>query len=278
MTIIKQFPSTQWNPLNPFDPWANPLVPTAAPQPTVQKTIITQSFVQPVSKSEFKPKRAGMKGAICYLIVDESGSMQPQRNDTIGGINAFIEAQKKDKDGMILSIVTFDGNSVRTPVDKVEISKVEKFDNYRPNAMTNLLDAIGQTMHKINDDIKRFVKSERPAVFVQIITDGGENSSRSYKRDEIKHMIEKSQGKDWVFTYIGANVDAFGEASSLGLSGAAAANYSVHNTMDAFQTISASMSNLKGLRSAGVGVAEMNATNAYYSEEDRKKLMETEAK
>jgi hypothetical protein len=63
-------------------------------------------------------------------------------------------------------------------------------------------------------------ENKRPGyVMVIIATDGEENSSKEFKKAEIKKMIEHQQSKyDWRFTYIGANQDAFTEARSIGIS------------------------------------------------------------
>ena len=46
------------------------------------------------------------------FVIDESGSMGSSRNDVIGGFNAFIDDQKKEKEGDVnVSLYTF--SSVR---------------------------------------------------------------------------------------------------------------------------------------------------------------------
>jgi hypothetical protein len=58
------------------------------------------------------------------------------------------------------------------------------------------------------------------------MTDGEENASHEFRRDQIKQLVEKREREDrWVFSFLGANVDAFAEAGSLGMSAAAASPY-----------------------------------------------------
>ena len=56
-----------------------------------------------------------------------------------------------------------------------------------------------------------------------------ENASCEYSYDKIKKMIDKQQKKDgWEFMFIGANIDAYGEAGRLGIKKSRTANY-VHD-------------------------------------------------
>ena len=47
-----------------------------------------------------------------------------------------------------------------------------------------------------------------------ITSDGYENASREFKRDQIKNLIESS---GWEFVFIGADIDAYSEASDIGI-------------------------------------------------------------
>ena len=51
-----------------------------------------------------------------------------------------------------------------------------------------------------------------------IITDGLENASCNYTRREVKLMVERQRDKyGWEFIFMGANIDAVGEAASMGI-------------------------------------------------------------
>lgn len=246
-------------------------LPNAFPgNPSIFQHITTTVVTSPIAPAEkFKAKKAGTKGFRCFLIVDESGSMGPLTKDTIGGVNAYIEAQKKDNDGTRITIVKFNGSKVSVPVSDMPVSEMGKFTDYSPAGGTNLLDAIGDTMQEINKMLSKTKKAERPSVFIQIITDGEENASRRYKRDAIKEMIGSATGADWVVTYVGANVDAFTEASSLGISASAATSYNSQNTAQTYDAIASSTSRLKGFRSMGTSVSELNTMDAYYDASEK---------
>ena len=162
------------------------------------------------------------------FILDKSGSMSGLESDTIGGYNSFLERQKKVEGEALVSTVLFsDYNKVIH--DRVELSKVEPLNDkqYTTDGCTALLDAIGGAIHHIGNVHKYARDEDRPekTIFV-ITTDGQENSSREYSYEKIKKMIEKQQEKyGWEFIFLGANIDAIGEAGKLGIASNRAVRY-----------------------------------------------------
>ena len=150
------------------------------------------------------------------FILDRSGSMGGLESDTIGGYNSFIES-KKDLDAK-LTTVLFD-DKIEILHDRVDIKEVKKLTNkdYYVRGCTALMDAIGITINKISKESK-----DRKVIFV-ITTDGLENASREYSKSKIKKMIKSK--KDWEFLYLGANIDSYGEASSIGIRKDRTSNY-----------------------------------------------------
>ena len=98
------------------------------------------------------------------------------------------------------------------------ISNVRNMDykTYYTRGCTALLDAIGKTIS--------YMDSENPSKVVFIITtDGLENASIEYNKGQIKEMIEGH--KNWEFIYLGANIDSYKEASSIGISKSRTSNF-----------------------------------------------------
>ena len=194
-----------------------------------------------------------MKSIIC-LILDRSGSMQGRENDVIGGVNSFLDEQKKLPDPASIAFVRFDTDATERfrPMQALaECHPLTKAD-YQPRGGTPLLDAIGKTITDLDEDWKR----EQPErAIVVIVTDGEENASREYKKAKIAEMIKARQdsGK-WAFIYLGANVDAFQEAGSMGINAANTAGY--QNTVMGTKSMYAATSNAVGMmRSSGVTAA-----------------------
>lgn len=153
------------------------------------------------------------------FIVDKSGSMSGLEDDTVGGINATLDANRQGEGDVYVSVVFFDTN-VETFLDHVLIDDVAPIvrDDYRPGGMTALLDAVGVTLDAVKERVMAQKKSKRPRVIVAIITDGAENSSREYKYEDIKKRVDDLGKKGFEFLFLGANIDAIGTASNLGIS------------------------------------------------------------
>lgn len=152
------------------------------------------------------------------LIVDTSGSMGNMKSDAEGGINSFITTQQKDPRGANLLLVEF-ATDVR-PQANTDINAVLPYV-MRPQGGTALYDAIGQT-------ITQYTHVGDEKVIVVIVTDGEENRSREYSKTAVTELIKLRQDQGWEFVFLGASLDTFAEAHSLGLS-AGAIQYSDKN-------------------------------------------------
>lgn len=115
------------------------------------------------------------------FILDKSGSMYGMENDTIGGYNHYIE-DFKNKDANITTVLFNNEYEMICKRQKVsEVSKLTKKE-YFVNGCTALLDAIGNSIKFMEDE-----KAEK-VIFI-ITTDGYENASRKYNKEQIKEMI-----------------------------------------------------------------------------------------
>jgi len=155
-------------------------------------------------------------------IIDKSGSMSSLQSRTIEGYNEFLNEQKQLDGDANFSLVLFSSPGKEEIVfDSVDIQEISELttENYRPGGATALYDCIGKTIKALKKRIKNLDKDERPEkVLFVIITDGEENSSRTFGKDEVFKMINKREEKnDWSFIYLGANQDAFGEGSKMGV-------------------------------------------------------------
>ncbi len=145
-------------------------------------------------------------------ILDMSGSMYSLTSDTIGGFNSLIAEQKKSKADVDVTLILFNDKYEKV-YDKKDIKEVEKLtdDVYVANGTTALLDAIGKTITEFK------TREKKPKVMLTITTDGMENASREFNKKTIKTMLEDKQKLGWEVLFIGANIDAVGEAQSLGI-------------------------------------------------------------
>lgn len=160
-----------------------------------------------------------VKGAaVVTVLVDESGSMQSVWDATINGFNEYVTKLQTDLKGMevYFSAIKFDGRGVRklqvgAPLkNAVVLSKA----NYEPCDTTPLLDAVGKTI-EATEQVVSLHKADRIIVMIQ--TDGFENASREFTRERLKALIDAKTAQGWVFIYVGAGIDAYAEASRIGV-------------------------------------------------------------
>jgi hypothetical protein len=185
------------------------------------------------------------------VVLDRSGSMASCRDDAEGGLNTFVEEQKKHTGETLFTLVQFDtdyefvhkGKPVR------EVGPCELV----PRGATALLDAVGRAIVETGERLAAMPEPERPGLVVFVIlTDGQENSSKEYTKSKIKEMIERQQNVySWQFTFLGANQDAFSEAQSLGIYAAAAANFIPKRSKEAFLAASANVHRMRAAVGAG---------------------------
>lgn len=154
-------------------------------------------------------------------VVDRSGSMENCLDDTIGGFNHFLREQKNQEGEAEFTLTLFNSLATEVRYDGVDIEEVDELDknNYRPGGCTPLLDAVGKTLDRVRRRYTKKAKDRRPDhVVFCIVTDGKENDSTDYSKDEIREEIERVQEEyDWDVIYIGAGLDAFKEAQSIGV-------------------------------------------------------------
>lgn len=171
--------------------------------------------------------------ASIYFVLDRSGSMASCIDDTIGGFNHFVNQQKLDNPKGTMSLFLF-SNDIKNIYENKNIKDVEKltYKTYVPSGSTSLLDAIGET-------IKKADTSHKPLVV--ILTDGQENSSKSYTLLHIKDLIEMKKKGGWEFVFLGANQDAIETGGHLGIPEQSAMTFNQENVYNAFEGLSSAL-------------------------------------
>ena len=177
------------------------------------------------------------------FILDRSGSMAGLESDTIGGFNAMLEKQKKVEGEATVTTVLFD-DRYELLHDRIAIGGIRPLtgEQYYVRGCTALLDAVGRTIGKIANVQKNTSEEERAEKVIFVITtDGLENASREYSREQVRRMIEKEQEQyGWEFLFLGANMDAVSEGASLGIRAERAATYECSSAglSDNYQAVS----------------------------------------
>lgn len=162
------------------------------------------------------------------FVLDRSGSMSGLEMDTIGGFNSMLDQQREVEGEVLISTVLFDDKEILLHDRKnlKDIKNLTKKDYY-VGGCTALLDALGNSIKRINELQKAMPEDERPAKTMFVITtDGMENASRTYNYSKIKKMVEKKQAKkNWEFIFLGANMDAISAGADIGIRADRSVNY-----------------------------------------------------
>ena len=150
------------------------------------------------------------------FIMDRSGSMMGSEMDTIGGFNSFIQKEIKNEKNNKVTTVLFD-HEYEMLYKRKPIHQVDKLTEkeYWVRGSTALLDAIGKTINTLDKEIDN-------KALVVIMTDGYENASCEYSKQQIANLINNH---NWEFIYIGADIDSYSEARNFGFKKSRIANY-----------------------------------------------------
>jgi hypothetical protein len=170
------------------------------------------------------------------ILLDQSSSMSSTAEEARSGFNEVIDQIKLDAENYedtqehLASLVVFNQH-----VDRIhwleDVANLEPLTEagYRPGGMTSLRDAIGSTIVDLQRDLKAEIASGDVKIFLTVITDGEDTSSREYDNDGIKSAIDgleqDSDDSPWTLTLVGANIDAVTTGRGFGLKQGMSANY-----------------------------------------------------
>lgn len=184
----------------------------------------------------------GKLRVLVNVILDKSGSMSTKVKDVIGGFNLYLdELAKEPAVDYGFSLTLFD-TVVEMKYKAEPLAKVGKLDDstYRPSGNTALLDAVGNTVQTVGPD--GFDK-----IITVIMTDGEENSSREWTLPAIRELIRnKEAAGNWTFVFLGANLDAFTQGVSLGVTIANSVRYDPANYRGVYASLAQNTNRFAG--------------------------------
>jgi hypothetical protein len=177
---------------------------------------------------------------IISTVLDMSGSMRSITLPTISGYDEYIGTQKEAVGAgkAVASLTVFNTDwlnrgstsiNIETLYRGLELERVEELttNQYRPDGGTPLYDAIA---HVVRDTEKLIERCKgTPDVFLVIITDGEENSSKEHTRDNISKLITEKQEDGWNFVFLGADQNAWEVGTGLGIHGGNTHTYAKAN-------------------------------------------------
>lgn len=132
-------------------------------------------------------------------------------------------------------------------------------------------------MMKINLLLKEKKKADRESVIITVLTDGEENQSRTFKNSDIKAMVEKAEGKNWGFMFLGANIDAFHAGAAMGFNYNNTMQFDTNNAAATMRSASAMTARMKGAYASGLDTMSTYAATAFYDSERAAAVGDTDA-
>lgn len=158
------------------------------------------------------------KATEMVCILDRSGSMYKKRKDTIGSFNQMLEKQKREPGEAYITTALFSDQCdvlySHTPIRETEELTEQ---DYYIGGNTALFDAIGKVFHQTDSLLEGREGDYEEKVLVFIITDGMENASVQYSRQQIKKLIEEKQKKGWVILFFGTDMEMIKLAEDTGI-------------------------------------------------------------
>jgi len=165
------------------------------------------------------------------FLLDETGSMQVRRDETIVAVNNYLATLRKEK--ARVTFATFDTaqgvNFRHVDVRAKDINDLDKA-TYSPNQMTPLHDAVGKMIGEMEQHANSGDK-----VLIVIVTDGQENASQEFDLPKVQALIKKQEAAGWAFAYIGATAEAWAGGASLGVAVGAILNVGGHQMVGAMR-------------------------------------------
>jgi len=185
------------------------------------------------------------------VILDRSGSMGSIAKEVVGGYQTFVTEQKAAPGEARMTLVQFD-DKYELDYQGVPLDTVTGQLNFVPRGMTATYDAVGHTLEQQG---KRIADEKwADLVIVNIITDGGENSSKEYTKDRVQTMVKHAEANGWTFLFLAANMDAHAAAQMMGSSAKYAGNFQANaaGATMAYSTMSATASALRTVGDVGL--------------------------
>lgn len=195
-----------------------------------------------------------MEKTLVTFLLDRTGSMESCKEATIEAFNAYLKTLQAGPEAALIqfSFLQFDSMSVdKICIDEAVVNvKALDNDSYRPRASTPLIDASYKTIKAVEAALAK--RDDKPKVVVCIQTDGMENASREYTMDQLNALIKEKSELGWQFNFMGASIDAYAQATQMGIYKAATVSYNKHS---AVKTSSAFASLGANTRSYAAGMA-----------------------
>ncbi len=173
-------------------------------------------------KRSFPDVRTDLNPQVFFLL-DMTGSMGVDKPATINAFNEYIGGLKANEStaGFKFSLAVFNSDiGIGLNIEKGSLVDVPELNdvNYAPAGTTPLYDAIGLSIDSLEE-------VQGQVLFI-ILTDGEENASQQFDKEEILKRISNRTEQGWKFVFLGCDIDAMKQSEDLGIAPGNARSYS----------------------------------------------------
>jgi hypothetical protein len=149
------------------------------------------------------------------FLLDETGSMESIKDDTIGGFNSYLSTLKTSGTPIDFTLIKFDSRRIEKVCVAVPVDQVKELDarTYQPGASTPLIDAAYKTINAV----EKSLNGNKPKVIVCIQTDGHENASTEHTWEGLNALIKDKTAAGWQFNFLGTGIDGYDTGARMGV-------------------------------------------------------------
>lgn len=202
-------------------------------------------------------KRKRKEDMFIAFLLDQTGSMGDIKDQTIEAFNSFVDEQADYPAQTFMSFALFNSDLYILRHKGVRIDHVKHLNpqTYVPRAVTPLLDATYRTIFEAQEWVED--ESWEGRVLIVIQTDGYENASKEHSLREVAGLVAKCREKGWDILFIGADMDAWGQAEGMGFSKAQTGSYPKGQTRTYFAHVTQTVSSARATgQSVSIGEDE----------------------
>jgi uncharacterized protein with von Willebrand factor type A (vWA) domain len=180
-------------------PASGSVVPVTAPK---SLRSLAGRKVGDIGKASLNPERD-------YLLLDRSGSMQPQWDEALGAINTYARTLGSRVNTRIMMAAFDDAYEIiRKELHPLQWRTIAS-EEVAPRGGTALNDAIGRLVAQAKQD-----NPEKAAIV--IMTDSGENASTEVTNEQAKALLDECRARGWQVIFLGMGYDNSGLAQQYG--------------------------------------------------------------